>query len=170
MCRMHPKRINSKRRIHATMKHSLLLSLLISCSAIADPVWHCSRNAQAATGAPTSVQNQFSLASLSSSADVISVSINDLIDVYSGVPVRIGGLPLSACFMLGNGGLTSAALTSLGLQPTAIQALAKRSAIIQSNLYSVTNHSQMLSCIARHFPAVGYLNESNETTEVQPCF
>jgi hypothetical protein len=153
------------------MKRSLLLTLLISCSAIADPVWHCSRNAQSAMEVSASAQeDQFSLASFSSTMDVIGVSISDLIDVYSGVPVRIGGLPLSACFMPGNENLTSAALTSLGLQPAAIQALARRSAIIQSNLHIVTSVAQMLSCIARHFPAVGYLDEPHETQDSQPCF
>lgn len=153
------------------MKRLLLFTLLISCSAMADPVWHCSRNPISATEVSTSVQkDQFSLASFSSSMDVIGVSISDLIDVYSGVPVRIGGLPLSACFVPGNENLTAAALTSLGLQPAAIQALARRSAIIQSSLHIVTNDTQMLSCIARHFPAVGYLDEPHETQDLLPCF
>lgn len=153
------------------MKRLLLFTLLISCSAMADPVWHCSRNPISATEVSTSVQeDQFSLASFSSSMDVIGVSISDLIDVYSGVPVRIGGLPLSACFVPGNENLTAAALTSLGLQPAAIQALARRSAIIQSSLHVVTNDTQMLSCIARHFPAVGYLDEPHETQDLLPCF
>jgi hypothetical protein len=115
-------------------------------------------------------ENNFSIASFNASADVIGVSISDLIDIYSGVPVRIGGLQLSACFMPTHQGLTSAALTSLGLQSSAIQALARKSSIVQNNLHSVTTEKQMVSCIAQHFPAVGYLDEPTHTNEVQPCF
>lgn len=155
------------------MKWSLLCSLAFSFTALADPVWHCSRNIQKAEDVSSSVQaqeNEFSIASFNSSSDVIAVSISDLIDIYSGVPVRIGGLPLSACFIPNQQGLTSAALTSLGLQASAIQALARKSAIVQNNLYPLTTEKQMVSCIAQHFPAVGYLDEPTHSDEVQPCF
>jgi hypothetical protein len=72
--------------------------------------------------------------------------------------------------MPNNEELTSATLASLGLQATTIQALARKSAIIHSHLYLVTDDSQMLSCIAQHFPAVGYLDEPHDTAFVQPCF
>jgi hypothetical protein len=153
------------------MKRYLLYILLISSSACADPIWHCSSNAGSQSNASIQAQeNQFSLASFNSSMDVIGVSISDLIDVYSGVTVRIGGLPLSACFMPENESLTTSALMSLGLQPSSIQALARKSSIIQSNLYFVTNEKQMVSCIAQHFPAVGYLDGPINTETVQPCF
>jgi len=153
------------------MKRFLICALLISAPTWADPVWHCSANSNAEKNASVQAQEDyFSLASLNASTDVIGVSISDLIDVYSGVAVRIGGLPLSACFMPGNEGLTSSALTSLGLQPSAIQALARKSSIIQSNLYYVTNDNQMVTCIAQHFPAVGYLAEPTITKAVEPCF
>jgi hypothetical protein len=110
------------------------------------------------------------LLSFNSSAEVIGVSISDLIDVYSGIPVRIGGMPLSACFMSGNDTLSKTALTSLGLQLSTIQALSKKSAIVQTNLHLVATEGQMVLCIEKHFPAVGYLNEPKETNKLQPCF
>lgn len=155
------------------MKWPLIFALTIGCNAaFAEPVWHCSRNKVDAEKLSSSEiqENQFSIASYNASSDVIGVSISDLIDIYSGVPIHIGGLPLSACFIPSNQNLTSAAITSLGLQPSVIQALAKKSAIIQRNLYLVTSEKQMLSCITQHFPSVGYLNEPINTTEVQPCF
>jgi hypothetical protein len=113
---------------------------------------------------------QFSLASMSSVPDVIGVSIRDLIDIYSGVPVRVGDLPLSACFIPGQDPLSLAALKSLGLQTPAIQALARKSALVQSNLYLVTDEQQMHACISRHFPAVGYLSKPVNTDKILPCF
>lgn len=156
------------------MKQSIILSVLIGCFAVgAEPVWHCSRTNTELTktsSAQRHQDNEFSIASVNASPDVVGVSINDLIDIYSGVPVRVGGVPLSACFMPDNRELTSSALTSLGLQPTVIQALSRKSAIIQSNLFSVTTQEQMVSCVARHYPAVGYLNAPISTDEVHPCF
>lgn len=153
------------------MKWPLLFSVLISCSTVADPVWHCSRNTEVEkTAIPHVRENQFSIASFGTSTEIIGVSISDLIDVYSGVTVRVGGLPLSACFMPNNEKLTSTTLASLGLQASTIQALARKSTIIHSHLYLVTNDVQMLSCISQHFPAVGYLDEPHDTVSVQPCF
>jgi hypothetical protein len=155
------------------MKWVIVSALSVSCSiALADPVWHCSRTSQTAE-LSVSIQPQedsFSIASFNASTDTIGVSISDLIDIYSGISVRIGGLPLSACFMTGNQTVTTTALTSLGLQPTVIQALARKSAIVQSNLHAVATNKQMMSCIAQNFPAVGYLEEALTTDEVQPCF
>jgi hypothetical protein len=153
------------------MKWPLFFTLISLGTAWADPIWHCSRNAQASTNLNAQAHSQeFSIASLNASANVISVSISDLIDVYSGVPVRIGGMPLSACFMSSNETLSTTALSSIGLQASAIQALAKKSAIVQTNLHLASTEKQMLLCIEKHFPAVGYLDEPKETEAVQPCF
>jgi hypothetical protein len=137
-----------------------------------DPIWHCSRLAAGAeqTGATQAQENQFSVASFSASTDTIGVSIGDLIDIYSGVAVSVGGLPLSACFISGNEEITTVALTSLGLKPSVIQALARKSSIVQSHLFAVTTNKQMLNCIAQNFPAVGYLEEVSTTDKVNPCF
>jgi hypothetical protein len=138
----------------------------------AQPVWHCSRNGQetAQNNAVVTKENDFSIATINASTNVIGVSINDLIDIYSGVPVRVSGIPLSACFSLSDRAMTAAALTSLGLQTTTIQALARKSSIIQSNLYPVENELQMAKCITQHFPAVGYLQTPTNTDDIQPCF
>jgi hypothetical protein len=154
------------------MKRSLIYLLLINSHCWAQPIWHCSRNIDQSDSAPalTSHEAEFSIAALSASIDAIGVSITDLINVYSGTPVRIGGLPLSACFMPSNEKLTTEALVSLGIQPNSIQPLARRSSIVQSNLYLVTNDSQMRLCIEEHFPAVGYMQTPNITNQILPCF
>ncbi len=154
------------------MKRPIIFSAVLLCmSAWSVPVWHCSRNTTNPTQTVSAAEaNQFSIASLNSSADVIAVSINDLIDVYSGVPVRLGGVTLSACFMPSNQALTSSALTSLGLQTTTIQALARKSSIIQSYLFFVTNEKQMMACISKNYPAVGYLDGPISADDVRPCF
>jgi hypothetical protein len=38
-------------------------------------------------------ENRFCTASFNSAADVIEVSVCNLIDVYTGVPVRVGEMP-----------------------------------------------------------------------------
>jgi hypothetical protein len=145
---------------------------LVTCatSLWADPIWHCSRTGNTDAQHVADASEQFSLASMSPAPDVIGVSIRDLIDIYSGVPVRVGDLPLSACFMPGQDALSLAALQSLGLQPSAIQALARKSAIVQSNLHLVTDEQQMRTCMSRHFPAVGYLSKPVDTEKFLPCF
>ncbi len=149
----------------------LLTLLFHSLAASAQPVWHCSRNATEQQDSALSTQNdQFSIASINSSAETIGVSINDLIDIYSGVPVRVSGIPLSACFMPSDQSLTSAALSSLGLQQSTIQSLARKSTIIQSNIFFVNTPNQMQTCIGKNFPAVGYLNEPLNTDKIHPCF
>lgn len=154
------------------MKLSIFLfSLLTATSTCADVVWHCSRSSpQLQSENKYTQNNQFSIASLGSSDDVIGVSITDLIDVYSGVPVRIGGYALSACFSENDEALSSSALASLGLQTSVLQALSRKNSIIQSNLYFVTSEEQMQTCIGKHFPAVGYLDQSTETKNIKPCF
>lgn len=153
------------------MRWTLLIFLSTINTAWADPVWHCSRNVGIGNEQHSYIStNDFSIASLNSSTDVIGVSISDLIDVYSGVLIRIGGVSLSACFMPSDSTLSKTALTSLGLQPAVIQALSRKSAIVQSNLFLVSTEAQMLTCIEDHFPAVGYLNDPTETDKVQPCF
>jgi len=153
------------------MCHILLLAALVAVSnSWADPVWHCSRHGDASKGNVIAQADQFSIASMGNTEEVIGVSIRDLMDVYSGVPVKIGGEPLSACFFSGNDAITAPALKSLGLQVTAIQALARKSTIVQSHLYMVSDEKSMQTCIGKHFPAVGYLSKPTETARLMPCF
>lgn len=159
----------------ANMTNSLraaITLLFVVSNTWADPIWQCSRTQEQQAQSPhtSKADDQFSIASFGNSSDVIGVSIRDLIDIYSGTPVRIGGLPLSACFMLGDGTLSQTALTSLGLKSQTIQALARKSSIVQNNLFYVSNEEQMLSCIAKNFPAVGYLSAPTEDTNSLPCF
>jgi hypothetical protein len=157
------------------MKHYLssVLALIFTATTVyADPVWHCSRNSNESSASITkpTQEDQFSIASFNSSADVIGVSVRDLIDVYSGTSLLIGGLPLSACFFVGNDELTVSALTSLGLNLKTIESLARKSSIVQSNLYHVHSEAQMGACISKNFPAVGYLNKPTESENFLPCF
>lgn len=149
-----------------------LASIAIVSPAWADAVWHCSRNAQSDSQVQelSSIANQFAIASLNGSAEVIGISVRDLIDIYTGTPVRVSGLPMSACFSLDDDGLTGEALRSLGISQGVIQSLSRQSSIVQNNLFYVRDESEMLSCIAKHFPAVGYLTQPTESEQVQPCF
>ena len=148
----------------------LLITVLAVSHCWADTVWHCSRLAGATKAKALSQADQFSMASMGNSDEVIGVSILDLMDVYSGTPVKVGGQALSACFVLGNDAITASALKSLGLKASAAQALARKSTIVQSHLYRVTDEKSMQTCIAKHFPAVGYLSEPTETEHLMPCF
>jgi hypothetical protein len=136
----------------------------------ADPVWHCSRNGGASKGNVLAQADHFSIASMGQSEEVIGVSIRDLIDIYTGVPVKIGGKPLSACFISGHDAITVSALTSLGLKASVIQALGRKSTIVQSHLFMVSDEVSMQNCIAKHFPAVGYLAKTTETEHITTCF
>jgi hypothetical protein len=156
--------------LHSICKFFLFVLLVGVNNCWADPVWHCSRNGEQSKGDILAQAEQFSLASMGSSEDVIGVSIRDLIDVYSGARVKIGGEPLSACFISGEDAVTASALQSLGLKPTAIQAMARKSTIVHSHLYQTTDEAQMKTCMAKHFPAVGYLSEPTETVHFMPCF
>jgi hypothetical protein len=91
-------------------------------------------------------------------------------DVYAGVPVRIGGKPLTACFNNDNDPSSTEALSSLGLNANAMSALARKSAIVRSQLKWVSNPDDMMRCISRNFPAVGYFTVQQDTAEVSPCF
>jgi hypothetical protein len=150
-----------------------VVATVFAASAVfAEPVWHCSRNPKydnVAEAVP-SQEDQFSIASFNSSAEVIGVSVRDLIDIYTGTPVRIGGLPLSGCFLTGNERLTNSALSSLGISLNTIEALARKSSIVQNNLFYLTDESEMSRCIAKNSPAVGYLTLPTETDNMMPCF
>jgi hypothetical protein len=154
------------------MKIGFYCLLFLSSTSWAGSAWHCSRNSEnsASNYHAPAPEDQFSIASVSSSVDVINVSVRDLIDLYSGSSVHISGRSLSACFMPSNEALTSNALKELGLRATTIQALSRKNSIVQTNLYLVTDEKQMLQCISKHFPAVGYVSEMTETDLLAPCF
>lgn len=150
--------------------------LLIAGASQAQSVWHCSRQAdldQSGGGsyqAEQSSEDTFQIASMSTHTNVIGVTLRDLMDVYAGMPVRIGGKPLTACFNNDNDPSSMEALSSLGLNANAMSALARKSAIVRSQLKWVSNPDDMMRCISRNFPAVGYFTVPQDTAEVSPCF
>jgi hypothetical protein len=150
--------------------------LLIASASPAQSVWHCSRQTdldQSGAGSYQAEQSRddtFQIASMSVNTDVIGITLRDLMDVYAGVPVRIGGKPLTACFNNNNEPSSTEALSSLGLNANAMSALSRKSAIVRSQLKWVSDEDDMMHCISRNFPAVGYFTAPQDTAEVSPCF
>lgn len=138
----------------------------------ANAVWHCSRTpvVSVATDNRPDPGDLFTLAEQGVADDVIRISVRDLIAVYSGESVRLSGAPLSACFKPVNDPVTGKTLRALGLNADVLSALARKSAIAKSHLYRVTNEEEMKACIARNYPAVGYLNQEQVTEQLAPCF
>ena len=150
----------------------VLFSFFALAPVWAEAVWHCSRSGQGVVSEsePPNASETFSIASIGNANDTIGVSIRDLMDVYSAMDVRVSGLPLSACFFPSNDSLTNSAIKSLGLEPNVISALARKSAIAQSHLFRATDEAQMMRCISKNYPAVGYLSAEQTTEHIAPCF
>jgi hypothetical protein len=62
------------------------------------------------------------------------------------------------------------ALTTLGLNTNAMSAMSRKSSIVRSQLVWVSNDDDMMRCIVRNHPAVGYFNDVQESGEFGPCF
>lgn len=154
------------------MKWWLSLLVIAACGQVwGEPLWHCSKNSVESPEQENIQQEaMFSIAGLGGRSDVIGVSLRDLIDVYSGQPVRVGGRPLTACFYPSQHPATSSAMKSLGIQTGAIQSMARGSSIVQSNLKMVNDEKQMITCIGKNFPAVGYLLQETDSERVSTCF
>jgi hypothetical protein len=140
-----------------------------------EAVWHCSKHHSISlapspfeTGAKVEEEELFYLSSFSS--QVISISLADLADIYSGRSVSIGNMPLTGCFLAGESALNRAAFQSIGLRWSSLQLMSRRSAIAQSPVRLVQNEADMRACIVNNFPAVGYLSQMTEDEEVAPCF
>jgi hypothetical protein len=134
-----------------------------------EAIWHCSKAAVADSAEPEA-QGDFGMGAVSSGNGTIAVTMDDLLSVYSGYPVRISTKPLFACFMPGDEALSLSALRSLGLSSPALQILARRSAIVQRQLKVVTDEDEMRQCMTRHFPSFGYLSQAYVSDKVAPCF
>jgi hypothetical protein len=159
-------------RVRGVCLASLWLAVCLGSSlALAEARWHCSRQ-------PDSVgQNEanedldsFQLAAMGSRSRAIGITLTDLIEVYEGKPIWVNGRRLNACFMPGNSALSAQALQSLGLNASTMQLQSRRSAIVQSHLHPVSDEAGMQACLAKHFPAVGYLSRDTETQRFVPCF
>lgn len=146
--------------------------IVLGTSVCAEPVWHCSRSP--AQGLSINSRNDPSDMCLPAEMgvidDVIRISLGDLIDAYSGLSVRLSGIPLSACFMPVNDPLTTKTLRALGLSQEVLSALARKSAIAGNHLYRVTDEDEMKTCISRNQPAVGYLSQAQSNEKLAPCF
>lgn len=141
----------------------------------AQGIWHCSTQTAISEHGVSPANNPqreevFQIAALSADLNVIGITLRDLIDVYSGIPVRISGRPLTACFLNDNSSTSRDMLEGLGLNTNAMAALARKSAIVKSHLVWVSNETDMLRCMTKNTPAVGYFNELQETPEIAPCF
>lgn len=137
----------------------------------ATPIWHCSRNppgaaAPVAADELLTVRVPFEL----SSANGVALELSDLFRVYSGTPVRINGMPLSACFMDGGSEMNAQAMRMLGLSPSALNSLARSTSIVSNYVFDVSNTQQMERCIRHHHPAVGYLPGAKQNEGITPCF
>lgn len=149
--------------------------LLALPTAQAQAVWHCSKQDSISTAAVegavvTAPEDMFQIASMSTDINVIGLTLRDLMDVYSGVPVRVGGRPLTACFINDNSNTSREMLDALGLNANTMNALARKSAIVRSQLEWVSNEADMLRCMTKNAPAVGYFSEPKDNDEIAPCF
>lgn len=144
---------------------ALLCLGAMSTGVWADPVWHCSRSdIQLAD-----TSEQFTLAALDE-REVIRIALPDLYSVYLGHPVKVSGMPLSACLVADENKTDTSALRSIGANTAAAKALARKSNIANSHLHIVKDESAMLACIAKNHPAIGYLSKATHTEAVGPCF
>lgn len=136
-----------------------------------EAIWHCSRMPdKVSQGEADEEGDSFQLASMGSNVRALGITLTDLIDVYESKPVLINGRRLNACFMPAEALLSVKALGALGLNASSMQLQARKSAIVQSHLRLVTDEADMQACIARHYPAVGYLSRETKSEQVLPCF
>lgn len=129
-------------------------------------IWHCTKQSSRDQRTYEPIAADFS----PNAHDTIQVTLDDLMAVYSGYPVRISGRPLYACFMPSNEALTLDALGSMNFNASALQVLGRRSAIVQRHLEIVSSEEHMLMCMERNAPAFGYFSQPMRTSKVAPCF
>jgi hypothetical protein len=132
-----------------------------------EAIWHCSKMPASEVVAQGS--DSFMASTVSPNGTIV-VTLEDLLTVYSGYPVRVSGQPLFACFMPGEEALSVHALNSLGLSSAAMQMLSRRSAIVQRHLKLVTDENEMLACTEKNIPAFGYLSKPTFNDKIAPCF
>lgn len=130
-------------------------------------VWHCSRNLpEPPSAAALAAEDEFKLSSL----DTIVVTLTDLLNVYIGKDVLIGGLPLVGCYMPGQEALSKDILHTLNLKSHVLQKLSAKNSIAQSQVVTVIDEEQMQACLESHFPAFGYLSSEIISEKIAPCF
>ena len=153
-----------------------MLGTCLLAQAQTHAVWHCSTQtalsdvASPVSMAQTAPEDTFQIASMSIDANVIGLTLRDIMDVYSGVPVRVSGRPLTACFINDQSNAGREMLEALGLNASTMSALSRKSAIVRSQLQWVSNEEGMLRCMVKHVPAVGYFRDQKDTDDIAPCF
>lgn len=149
----------------------LLTGWFVHAQALAhDAVWHCSKHTQAAFAEVPASDLEQSFGLSSSKTDTLDLSLNDLFDAYNGQSVVLGQAPLTACFMYGHGPLNQAAAKHIGMNWASLQYLARPHHSNATQIHMVHSEKEMLQCIAKHYPAVGYLSQTVVTSTVGPCF
>jgi hypothetical protein len=137
------------------------------CSAQAAPTWHCSKSDVQVADA----SDNFTLASLPLSREVIRISLRDLYEAYQGAEVTMsGGQKLTACVATEDLALTVAAMTSIGSPLVTNKALANDWRTRFYSVHAVKNESDMQSCIVKNHPAIGYLSRPTHLEALGPCF
>lgn len=138
---------------------------LLSLPAMAEPVWHCSRTDVQVANA----SDNFTLAALDVEREVMRISISDLYAAYQGTPVKASGQQVSACFVGGKDDpTTQEAMQSIGADVKTLEQLSRQS--IRSRIYQVQDESEMLACMSKHYPAIGYFSKPQHHEAVGPCF
>ena len=149
-----------------SLQKRLLCGAALCLPAMADPVWHCSRTDVQVANA----SDNFTLAALDVEREVMRISLQDLYAVYQGGTVKAGGVQVSACFVGGNDPTTEKAMRSIGADAKVLERLSSQSSLVQSNIYRVQNEKDMLACMTKHQPAIGYFSKSTQHEAVGPCF
>jgi hypothetical protein len=145
---------------------TFLCILFNSTQTFADPVWHCSRtDVQVANAA-----DNFSLAALDTEREVIRISLRDLYGIYQGQTIKASGTVVSACFVGADSPLTKVAMKSIGAEPQVLEKLSRQSNLVGSHVYMVPNEEQMMACMTKHYPAIGYLPKATNNEAIGPCF
>lgn len=140
--------------------------ILVCLPAMADPVWHCSRTHVQVANA----SDNFTLAALDVEREVMRISLKDLYAAYQGKTVKASGMQVSACFVGGNDATTHKAMRSIGADAKVLERLSSQSALVQSHIYQVQGEKDMLACMTKHHPAIGYFSKVTQYEAVGPCF
>lgn len=158
--------IKFKNRVYLEGVYIFFSIIFISTNAFADPVWHCSRtDVQVADAA-----DNFSLAALDTEREVIRISLRDLYSIYQGQTVKASGMVVSACFVGADSPLTKVAMKSIGAEPQVLEKLSRQSNLVGSHVYMVPNEQQMIACMTKHYPAIGYMPKATNNEAIGPCF
>lgn len=142
-------------------------SFVLCCTtALAEPVWHCSRSGVQVADA----SDNFTLAALDVEHEVMRISLRDLYSAYQGATVKASGMVVSACFIGGNHAMSKTAMKSIGAELHVLENLSRKSTLVASHVHMVKNEQEMIACMTKHKPAIGYLPQATQTEAIGPCF